>query len=160
MYMRTTYTTLLAFLITTTAVSAQDLNTEPAEEKKVISLTPVGTPKIKFEENEWDFGTIRQGEKVTHVFKFVNDGSAPLVIGHVSTPCGCTAPKWSYDSIAPGDTGEIVVSFNSAHKMGPQTKTLKVTYNSEFSPDLITIQGKVIPNVPEEHDPHEGHNHE
>ncbi|MBO6516362.1 MAG: DUF1573 domain-containing protein [Bacteroidia bacterium] len=96
-------------------------------------------------EKDHNFGDIIQGDKVSHVFKFVNEGSAPLVIQRVTTPCGCTAPSWPKEPIPPGASGEIEVVFNSAGKMGNQVKNLSVIYNGEASPEFITITGKVKP---------------
>ncbi|MFT5723219.1 MAG: hypothetical protein ACI9JN_000328 [Bacteroidia bacterium] len=138
------YSTLLAFLlIGTTQVFAQD-KTNP-DEKPVIILTPVGTPKLVMTETEHDFGTIVTGDTVSHVFRFVNEGSAPLVINHIKTPCGCTAPTWSRQPIAAGDTGEVTVKFNSKGKVGNQVKTLTIMYNSEMSPAMYTIKAFVKP---------------
>ena len=140
----TLLTILLAgFCLNSTTALAQD-ETEQ-EEKPVITLTPVGTPKLLMNETEHDFGTIDQGAKVTHVFTFVNDGSAPLVISRINTPCGCTAPSWSKEPIEPGKTGEITVTFNSAGKVGNQIKTLSIIYNSEMSPSMFTIKANVKP---------------
>ena len=140
----TLYTTLLAFfLMGSTYAMAQD-ESEP-EEKPVITLTPVGTPKLIMQETEHDFGTIDAGIKVTHVFTFVNEGSAPLVISKINTPCGCTAPSWSKEPIEPGKTGEITVTFNSTGKVGTQIKTLSIIYNSEMSPTMFTIKAAVTP---------------
>ncbi len=135
--------TFSLLLLASTSAFAQD--EAPVEEKKVITLTPVGQSKIVFEETEFDFGAINQGETVTHVFKFVNEGSAPLVISRIKTPCGCTAPSWSKEPIAPGDSGEITVSFNSTGKVGNQIKALPVIFNSEMSPAMITIKATVKP---------------
>lgn len=138
----------LRLYITILALATVGISTsfaQETEEKKPITLTPVGTPKLKLEETEFNFGEIEQGETVSHVFKFVNDGSAPLVIEHISTPCGCTTPKWSKDSIPPGGAGEITVNFNSTGKMGRQVKNLSIRFNSELSPESITITGNVKP---------------
>ena len=138
------YTTLLAFLLfgSTSAVAQDETN---PDEKPVITLTPVGTPKLIMLETEHDFGTIDAGIKVTHVFTFVNEGSAPLVISKINTPCGCTAPSWSKEPIEPGQTGEITVTFNSTGKAGNQVKSLSIIYNSEMSPTMFTIKANVKP---------------
>ena len=130
---------LLAFAGT---AMAQDLEAEP--EKTTITLTPSGTPVLALEQTEFDFGTITQGDIVTHVFSFVNEGSAPLVISDISTPCGCTVPEWSKEPIAPGASGAITLKFDSKGKMGNQIKTCTIMYNSEKSPDFITLRGAVV----------------
>lgn len=138
------YTTLLAFLLFGSTVTLAQDETNP-DEKPVITLTPVGTPKLVMQESEFDFGTIDAGVTVKHVFTFVNEGSAPLVISKINTPCGCTAPIWSKEPIEPGQTGEITVTFNSTGKAGNQVKSLSIIYNSEMSPTMFTIKAMVKP---------------
>ncbi|MFT7591496.1 MAG: hypothetical protein ACI9UJ_001419 [bacterium] len=140
----TLYLTLLAFFLINPAIGYGQDETDP-EEKPVITLTPVGNPKLIMSETEHDFGSIEPSVKVTHVFTFVNEGSAPLVISKINTPCGCTAPSWSKEPIEPGKTGEIIVTFNSAGKVGNQIKTLSIIYNSEMSPTMFTIKANVKP---------------
>ncbi|MEN0050386.1 MAG: DUF1573 domain-containing protein, partial [Bacteroidota bacterium] len=44
---------------------------------------PVGpTTSMSFEEMTYDFGTVAEGEKVRHVYKFKNTGAEPLVISN------------------------------------------------------------------------------
>lgn len=138
------YTTLLAFLLFGSTVTLAQDETNP-DEKPVITLTPVGTSKLVMQESEFDFGTIDAGITVKHVFTFVNEGSAPLVISKINTPCGCTAPIWSKEPIEPGQTGEITVTFNSTGKAGNQVKSLSIIYNSEMSPTMFTIKAMVKP---------------
>jgi len=42
-------------------------------------------PVISFIETVYDFGEIRQGEKVEHVFEFVNNGDQELIIEKVTS---------------------------------------------------------------------------
>jgi hypothetical protein len=35
-------------------------------------------PVLKFEKEMWDFGSVKQGKILTHIFKFRNDGDATL----------------------------------------------------------------------------------
>ena len=44
-------------------------------------------PKITFEEKEFNFGKIKQGDKVEHTFKFKNEGDAPLIINNAKGSC-------------------------------------------------------------------------
>jgi hypothetical protein len=70
---------------------------------------PQKGPVITFAVGSHDFGDIKQGDKVEHVFKFENTGTEPLILSNVSTTCGCTASNWPRDPIAPGKTGEIKI---------------------------------------------------
>lgn len=70
-------------------------------------------PRIRLVEESFDFGTVAQGEKVVHVFKFRNEGNGPLEIAEVTTSCGCTATILSRRTLAPGEEGQVQAEFDS-----------------------------------------------
>jgi hypothetical protein len=101
--------------------------------------------KIEFSEASHDFGDIKQGSVVEWTFKFKNVGSVPLVLTNVATTCGCTAPEWPRDAIAPGATSEIKVRFNSTGKTGMQNKVVMVYSNAVNNPERIKIIANIMP---------------
>lgn len=102
---------------------------------------------IKFEETTFDFGEITDGEKVTHIYKFTNTGEHPYIISNAKGSCGCTVPEWPRTPIAPGETGEIKVTFNSRNKGREggvnQSKRVTLTGNTDPSNTYLTIKGIV-----------------
>ena len=90
----------------------------------------VNGPVLTLEKTSHDFGDIFQGDKVDQIFKFTNTGNEPLIITEIRITCGCTQPEWPRNPIPPGGKGEIKVGFNSAGKMGIQTKSLPVISNA------------------------------
>jgi hypothetical protein len=123
--------------------------TEPAKQAKTsTSILPDGpTTTVKFEEMAYDFGTIMEGEKVRHSYKFTNTGDEILVITNAKASCGCTVPNYSDGPIKPGETGEITVEY-SARKIGtpegkPESKRITVTANTNPPNTYLTIKGKV-----------------
>ena len=63
----------------------------------------VDMPIIEFENLTFNFGSISQGEKASHSFRFKNNGKANLVISKVEGSCGCTILKgWPSHPIEPG----------------------------------------------------------
>ncbi len=103
-------------------------------------------PKMELDEETFDFGTIKQGEKVTHEFIFNNKGDSDLVITDVKTSCGCTAAVTSSKTLAPGDSGTLKVTFDSKGRSGPQTKTATIVTNDSENPRaVIRMTGKVDP---------------
>lgn len=88
-------------------------------------------PVMKFDELEFNFGTIKQGESVTHEFRFKNSGKEPLLINNAVGSCGCTVPDYPKEPIKPNSSGVIKVTFNSAGKSGPQDKTVTITYDTD-----------------------------
>ncbi len=116
-----------------------------------VEQVPTGpTTTIQFEETDFDFGTVTDGEKVKHTYKFKNTGNEPLIISSAKGSCGCTVPKWPTDPIAPGGTGQIDVEFDSKGKPGKQTKRVTVTANTVPAQSFLNISGMVNkdPNAP------------
>ncbi len=112
---------------------------------------PTGpTTNIVFEETDFDFGTIKDGEKVKHTYKFKNTGKEPLIISSAKGSCGCTVPKWPSEPIPPGGSGQIDVEFDSKGKPGKQTKQVTVTANTLPAQTFLKIGGNVEkdPNAP------------
>ncbi len=119
--------------------------TTPANNNAASNVaTPTGpTTTMSFSESTFDFGEVDEGEKVSHVYEFTNTGNEPLVISNAKGSCGCTVPKWPKTPIAPGETGEILVEFNSKGKPGKQTKRVTVTANTDPAQTFLTITGQV-----------------
>lgn len=63
----------------------------PAMKDVYTPAVPTGpTTIVEFEEATHDFGTIKEGEIVTHVFTFTNTGDEVLFLTNVKGSCGCT----------------------------------------------------------------------
>lgn len=115
--------------------------TPPAEETGVDPNMPKTT--MEFTDMTHDFGKIKDGDKVTHVFKFKNTGKEPLVIANAKGSCGCTVPEYPKEPVAPGASSEIKVEFNSKGKKGMQTKTVTINANTDPNPTRLTIKAEV-----------------
>jgi len=117
-----------------------------AQEKKVldnIGNENSAQANFKFEAEEFNFGTIEQGESVTHEFKFVNTGNEPLIISNAEGSCGCTVPIFPKEPIMKNQSATIKVTFNSTGKFGIQDKTVTLTSNAKQNPMIIHIKGTV-----------------
>ncbi|MBK7867459.1 MAG: DUF1573 domain-containing protein [Ignavibacteriales bacterium] len=87
--------------------------------------------KIKFEKSQHDFGIIKEGIVVDHIFKFVNIGKMDLEIRDIRTSCGCTAASPSKKVFKPGESGELKVSFDSKNRSGRTSRTITLITNDE-----------------------------
>ena len=91
----------------------------------------------------WDFGTIQQGDAPEFTFTFKNIGNEPMIIANAKGSCGCTVPQWPKEPIAPGETGEINVKFNSKGKKGSQNKTVTLTANTTPPNTKLRVTGQI-----------------
>ncbi|MFH0866441.1 MAG: DUF1573 domain-containing protein, partial [Bacteroidota bacterium] len=121
------------------------------------------SPKIVFENETFDFDTIKEGDTVKFSFQFKNTGKSNLIIRKVRSSCGCTATqivgdnpkkKKKKDIAGSGGTeffykkgkgGKIYVVFNSSGRKGDLHKTITVITNDpEKSVITLNIKGKVL----------------
>ena len=121
-----------------------------AQEKK--TLDNIGNENksqasFKFETEEYNFGSIEQGESVTYDFKFLNTGNEPLIISKAEGSCGCTVPIYPKEPILKNQSAAIKVTFNSTGKFGIQDKTVTLTSNASQNPMIIHIKGTVTKKI-------------
>lgn len=100
-------------------------------------------PIMTFEETQFDFGTIYEGDVVKKEFVFKNTGTAPLLVVNATSTCGCTVPEWPDRPIPPDSTGSIKVKFDSKNKPGPQNKEVTIFANTFPNRNIIVIKGNV-----------------
>ena len=113
-------------------ITAENVNDE--------TIATEGLPVMTFNETEYNFGTVIQGEKVSHKFKFTNTGKGNLVISSVKPSCGCTSPKWSREPIKPGEEGYIELTFDSSNKTGIQNKNVRIAANTIPNEHVLYIR--------------------
>ena len=105
---------------------------------------------IKFDQDTFNFGTVMEGERVSHAFSFTNTGKNALVISKAIGSCGCTVPEWPKEPIAPGAKGKIDVVFNSENRLGKANKDVTVYANTEPATSKVTLKGFVKADPSEE----------
>lgn len=99
---------------------------------------------IAFEQDHFNFGKVKIGEKVRHAFKFKNTGEKPLMIADAQASCGCTIPSFSNKPILPGEDGEIMVEFNTAGRKGENHKSVMVFSNANQDKIAISFEAEVV----------------
>ena len=100
---------------------------------------------IALSESNFDFGKIKKGDKVEHVYEITNTGKNPLVISEVKPGCGCTAPDFTKEPIMPGKKGKITLHFDSSNFDGNVQKYADVFANVEKSPIKLTFTANIQP---------------
>lgn len=100
---------------------------------------------LALSEPEFDFGKIKKGDKVEHIYEVTNTGKNPLVISSVHPTCGCTVPDYTKDPILPGQKGKITLKFNSENFDGVVHKTAEVYANVAQVPIELTFTADIQP---------------
>ena len=114
-------------LLSVTVFAATTISTKVISSEKEAILV--------FNETLFDFGKVQQGETLEHLFLFKNAGTANLIIESVHPSCGCTgATMGDKKEFAPGESGEIKVTFNTQGREGINSKTISVTSNDKKEP--------------------------
>ena len=126
--MKTPITTLLISLLLSAPLFADDV------------------AEMTFEKKTHNFGIVAQDTCVVScTFTFTNTGTAPLVIHQAYSTCGCTVPQYSQEPVAPGEKGELLVTYNGRNKHpGVFKKTITIHCNAPSSPVRIYIEGEMI----------------
>ncbi len=141
---RTSVATNTNVVNNTTAPATNVTNPAATPAKPAEPAAPTGpTTTMNFDELEFDYGVIDEGEKARHTYKFTNTGSEPLIISNAKGSCGCTVPSWPKEPIPPGASGSIDVEFNSKGKKGKQSKRVTITANTDPVQTFLTIKGEV-----------------
>lgn len=102
---------------------------------------------IKFDKMSHNFGTFSEDSpKVTCTFKFTNTGDKLLVIHQAIASCGCTVPQYSKEPIKPGESGEIVVTYDGTGKFpGHFKKSITLRTNAKKEIIRLFVEGDMTP---------------
>lgn len=121
--------------------NGEDIVDPLKEQKRIANIANM--PILTLVEKEFDFGTIKEGDKVSHVYKFTNTGKSDLFVLEAKPSCGCTVPEWTKTPIKPGETGQIKIEFNSKGKKGKQEKYINLLTNTEAGNENFSFKATV-----------------
>jgi hypothetical protein len=134
------------FLVSCNNSASTKVKKENVEVAKAQQEMTSNLAVMNFEKSEHDFGTINEGDVVETSFGFTNTGNSDLTILDAKGSCGCTVPEYPKNTpIAPGESGEIKVKFDSSNKPGNQAKTVTLTTNTERGREILRIKTIVTP---------------
>lgn len=106
---------LLVTLFGTPSSSPASSAAQSGDEPPAPPLLPV--PVAVLETDEFDWGTLIQGQKIKHSFLIENRGRSPLKILKVVATCGCTTTRYD-EEIAPGEFGAIDLEIDTSEFAG------------------------------------------
>jgi hypothetical protein len=99
--------------------------------------------EMRFKKEVYDFGSVKAGEKHTHIFRFKNTGKESLQVSSINPSCDCIAVKGPLADIAPGEKGEVEVTFDTKGLKGKQLQTIMLTTNGIPAIKELTITAEI-----------------
>ena len=116
-----------------------------------IPLMAGQTTDLQFSHIFMQFADVVAGDTVYVVYPFQNMSTHTVKIDEVKLSCYCLSAEYPKHNLAPGEVGEIKVSFATAGQARdvPATheKMFPVLINGEMMPmETLRLQGKVLPN--------------
>lgn len=131
---------LAIVFVTGMVMAQQQLSSDP----KPAQTKPVtDEPVFEWDKTVHDFGKIPQGKPVTVTFNFKNAGKKPLILTNVSTSCGCTVADYTKESVLPGKSGYVKLTYNAA-SMGAFNKSGTVSANTTPKEVTLAFKGEVV----------------
>jgi len=101
----------------------------------VVAQTPEENDEAGIDSSRvWDFGEVKEGVILEHVFKLRNDSTQVLNITNASTSCGCTVSEIAKKTLAPDEETEIKVKFNTKGYKGKTKQFVFVMTESLNNP--------------------------
>lgn len=125
----------IPFLLFSMLIAACGSNDKKADAKhdslvkKAIEDTSNFTT-VKWLDTAFNFGSIKQGEKINLKFRCLNTGNKPLVLTNVRPGCGCTVADYSKEAILPNKEGWVTASFDSKRFCGEVHKSILAASNT------------------------------
>ena len=91
-------------------------------------------PKLSILSKVHDFGKISQGDVVSTTYELKNIGKSVVNIRKVASNCSCAETSLPQENIAPGETVQMEVTFNSVGRRGTQQKSITIYSNDPVAP--------------------------
>ena len=138
--------------IQTTAASATEANPNQATAATKSSaetsapLAELASPgQLVFEETTADFGRLTENEERTRRLSFRNAGGTTLRIVDLKGTCGCTIPQMPKRVWAPGEEGELTVTFDPSGE-GEQLKYVNIVTDQPEPHNFLrlTVKANVV----------------
>ena len=103
-------------------------------------------PQATWLERHHDFGVIlEENGKASCSMRVMNTGNEPLLIVKVQAGCGCTGINYPEAPIQPGDTAEVIITYNPSGRPGEFSKEVLIFTNTVSKRTTLEIVGNVIP---------------
>lgn len=119
----------------TIAIALCSANTELSAQNQIANL---------FKVKNHDYGVMSRGAKHDYAFTFKNTLTTPIRFSGVTQSCRCVTPIIKTPVVNPGETGEILVQFNTLSFTGNRKSTITLNVSQpRFMQVQLHIKGYV-----------------
>ncbi len=101
--------------------------------------------EFHLDEKVFKFPKTQEGEVLEHSFTITNTGDAPLIISDYKVSCNCTKAILPTAPIAPGDSFDLKVTFDTKGKYDFQDRTIYLVTNAKPVMQSLRFKVRVIP---------------
>lgn len=91
------------------------------------------------------FGKVKEGAQLTHNFQITNTGTIPLIISDYSVQCTCTKAFLPKKPIAPGESFDLKITFDTNGKYYYQDRIINLKANTAKGTHKIRFKVYVHP---------------
>lgn len=91
------------------------------------------------------FSETDEGEVLRHVYVVTNTGDTPLIISDYKVSCSCTKALLPNQPILPGESFDLLVTFDTKGKYYFQDRIIYLTTNSKKGVHKVRFKVNVIP---------------
>jgi len=117
----------------------------PGQVPTMVAQPSLNPEFVQFKVTAHDFGNVKQNVPASYTFEFKNVGNRDISLINVQASCGCTTPNWKGGVYKPGETAQIIATYNAASE-GYFSKNVTVTTSEGVTP--LNISGMVlVPNA-------------
>ena len=101
-------------------------------------------PRLGISKKNHEFGTVSEGRVVEFDVTLTNNGKQELQIRKTKGNCGCTVGTPEKMALAPGESTQMKVSFNTQGRQGNQYKEVSIFTNDPKAPvQKVVLKGEV-----------------
>lgn len=138
------FLSIASFCISSCNQTKHDTNKTTTTQLAAKASKPkLDSTSVVVKQENYNFGKIKKGQQVDHIYIIENTGSNPFIISNILPGCGCTLANYNGDPILPGKKAEITLRFDSSNFDGIVHKFAQVYGNTKTSPIVLTFTANI-----------------
>ena len=104
----------------------------------------VAGPRVRVRQARYDFGEMTPHSDGVRVFVVDNVGAEPLTLRQGETTCKCTFSELHDNVVAPGESGKVMLGWNTGAAVGRYVQSAIIETNDPESPQVeLSVSGEV-----------------